>query len=97
MSNSTKIVTLIVVVVIIIGGILWYSSASGTSSDVSLQAPVNSSTTKEPVTQTSQTQQTDTVSASNSSDASINQDTANIDTQMNSLDSANANSNQPVQ
>jgi cytoskeletal protein RodZ len=104
MSTTLKIVLGVVVAVVVVGGIWWWVAASKTA-----EAPAVSTTQTQNMTPTSTAMNTSTppapsngVSATDSSNAALQADLSNIDTQMNGFSSDNASvsqgmNDQPVQ
>ena len=84
MSKSAKIATLVVVIVVIAG--IWWYVASDQSPEVPAYTQTVSTTTPENAPS----------SASDTSDAAITKDMANIDTQMNGLNSDSASADQSL-
>ena len=96
MSNISKIIIGLVVVVLIAGGVWWYmnsnSSVAAPATDQTSDQ-INTDDTTYPTTSTGNTNSTN-VSANTASDASIGQDTTNIDSQMSGLNGDNASADQ---
>jgi hypothetical protein len=94
MSTNTKIVTWVIVAVVVIGGgVLWWMHTNQTS-----MAPTATTTAPTP-TQAQTTPQTQTppsngISMTDNSDAALQTDLSNIDSQMNGFSSDNASINQ---
>lgn len=104
MTKSSQIAVGVLLVVVIIGGV-WYAVAEKHKKTVAQESNYSSgtsatsvgvSTASSSASTTSNAAVQPATSASNDSDATISQDTANIDSQMNGLNSDNANAQQSL-
>lgn len=102
-SKTTQWTIVAIVAVVILGGVWWYSSQGGPATSpatVQVTSPANQGAA--PTSQVKpSTGPSNTVSASNNSDVTLNQDLSTVDSQMNGLNSDEVNvgqslSDQPI-
>ena len=93
---SKKVIILIVIIVLVVLAGWWFMSQQSTSSPTA-------NTTSQPANQTPRTNNVSgnvsantAISAKDNSDAALNQDLNNVDSQMNGLNSDNANASQSL-
>jgi len=100
MSNTSKTITTVVIIVILAAIISWFwmkhQSGSMNMTPAQMNAMQQDNSMQPNQASTTSAGSQPAVTASNSTDASIDQDMNNIDGQMNNLDSDNANADQSL-
>ena len=95
MSNTSKVVVGVVILLLVIAGISKSMNKSQSAQETQNSAPIESSAQTQADSNTASN--ADTASASDSFSTSVDQDTQNVDAQMNTLNSDSAAANSSAQ